>query len=223
MENASVSFPVPSAQWSVEELVIRPLTSADIQSVRALHVRPSPPRTRTRTIQLTSSFSPQTELAPSLPALRPTFFHQLLTHPTHLGLIATLPSSDKPIACIAAALHVPTSDLTSRSASPPPFEVHVLALGVLPAFRRHGLATRLVRTAAASLRTLSTNAPQVPTTLITAQSPTRVCVDVARADGNARAFWTHVGVREEGLSRREPWSVGWRDVVSVAGPILSAA
>jgi len=200
MENASVSFPAPSSQWSLEELVIRPLTSADIQSVRALH----------------------TELAPSLPALRPTFFHQLLTHPTHLGLIATLPSSDKPIACIAAALHVPTSDLTSRSA-PSPFEVHVLALGVLPAFRRHGLATRLVRTAATSLRALSTNAPQVPTTLITAQSPTRVCVDVARADGNARAFWTHVGVREEGLPRREPWSVGWRDVVSVAGPILSAA
>lgn len=200
MENASVSIPAPSTQWPVEELVIRPLTSADVQNVRALHA----------------------ELAPSFPTLRPTFFHQLLTHPTHLGLIATLPSSDKPIACIAAALHVPTSDLTSRS-TPLSFEVHVLALGVLPAFRRCGLATRLVRTAAISLRALATNAPQVPTTVVTAQSPTRVCVDVARADGNARAFWSHVGVREEGPSRREPWSVGWRDVVSVAGPVMSAA
>ena len=134
-----------------------------------------------------------------------------------------MPSSDKPVACIATSLHVPTSDLTSGV--PPPYvEVHVLALGVLPAFRRRGLATRLVRTAAASLRVLAAKAPQLPTALNTAQSPVRVCVDVARADGNARAFWSHVGMREEETHvRREPWSFGWRDVVSVAGPVLSAA
>ncbi|KAI0277225.1 hypothetical protein BGY98DRAFT_981213 [Russula aff. rugulosa BPL654] len=74
----------------------------------------------------------QVKLAPSYPPLRPTFFHQLLTSQTHLSLIATLPSSDKRI---AAALHVLTSDLTSCTA-PPPVEVHVLALGVLPAYRR---------------------------------------------------------------------------------------
>lgn len=159
-----------------------------------------------------------------MPALRPTFFHQLLTHQTHLCLIATLPSSDKPVACIAAALHVLTSDLTPRGAALPPVEVHVLALGVLPAYRRRGLATRLVRSAAASLRVLAANAPQVPTSLTYKQSPTRVCVDVARTDGSARAFWDHVGMREqETASRREAWSVGWRDVISVAGPILSAA
>jgi ribosomal protein S18 acetylase RimI-like enzyme len=101
--------------------------------------------------------------------------------------------------------------------------VHVLALGVLPAFRRRGLATRLLRTAAASLRALAANAPQVPTSLVTAQAPTRVCADVVRSDGSARAFWDHVGIREEVPSRREPWSVGWRDVISVAGPVLSVA
>ena len=171
---------------------------------------------------------PQAELAPSFPALRPTFFHQLLTQQTHLCLIATLPpTSDKPasiVGCIATALHVQTSDLISRAQQPPPFEVHVLALGVLPAFRRRGLATRLLHTAATSLRTLAASAPQVPAALVTPQSPTRVCANVARADGNARAFWSHVGMREEeGTARREPWTVGWRDVVSVAGPVLSAA
>ncbi|KAH9993168.1 acyl-CoA N-acyltransferase [Russula vinacea] len=202
MENASVSIPAPSGPWSADEFIIRPLTSADIQNVRALYA----------------------ELAPSFPALRPTFFHQLLTHQTHLCLIATLPSSDKPVACIAAALHVLTSDLTSRKAPAPPVEVHVLALGVLPAYRRRGLATRLLRTAAASLRVLTANAPQVPTSLIYKQSPTRVCVDVARTDGNARAFWDHVGMREQEIAtRREAWSVGWRDVISVAGPVLTAA
>ena len=102
-------------------------------------------------------------------------------------------------------------------------EVRVLALGVLPAFRRRGLATRLLRTAAASLRALAANAPQVPTSPVTTQAPTRVCADVVRSDGSARAFWDHVGIREEVHSRREPWSVGWRDVISVAGPVLSAA
>lgn len=181
--------------------------------------------TRTASLsQIAKIFILQAELAPSYPALRPTFFHQLLTHQTHLCLIATLPSSDKPIACIAAALHVLTSDLTSRKAPAPPVEVHVLALGVLPAYRRRGVATRLLRTAAASLRVLTANAPQVPTSLIYKQSPTRVCVDVARTDGNARAFWDHVGMREqETATRREAWSVGWRDVISVAGPVLTAA
>ena len=87
------------------------------------------------------SIALQAELAPSYPPLRPTFFHQLLTSQTHLSLIATLPSSDKPIACIAAALHVLTSDLTPRKTPAPPVEVHVLALGVLPAYRRQ-LAAR---------------------------------------------------------------------------------
>jgi ribosomal protein S18 acetylase RimI-like enzyme len=50
----------------------------------------------------------------------------------------------------------------------------VLALGVLSAYRRRCLATRLVRIAAASLRVLAANAPQVPTSLIYKQSPTRV-------------------------------------------------
>ena len=178
-----------------------------------------------RNIILPHIILPQTELAPSFPALRPTFFHQLLTHQTHLCLVATLSPSDKPapiVGCIAAALHVQTSDLTSHAQ--PPLEVHVLALGVLPALRRRGLATRLLRTAAVSLRALAATAPQVPVALVTPQSPTRVYVNVARTDGNARAFWSHVGMHEEeGTARREPWTVGWRDVVSVAGPVLSAA
>ncbi|KAH9962059.1 hypothetical protein BGW80DRAFT_1463596 [Lactifluus volemus] len=202
MQNASFSSLATSTQWSAEQFVIRPLTSADIQSVRALH----------------------TELAPSFPALRPTFFHQLLTHPTHICLVATPPSSEKPVACIAAAFHVLTSDLTSH-APPPPLEVRVLALGVLPTFRRRGLAMRLLRTAATSLRVLAASAPQVPTSLITAHTATKVCVNVARADGSNRAFWKHVGMHEEEDAgpQREPWSVGWRDVVSVAGPVSIAA
>lgn len=158
---------------------------------------------------------------PSAPTLRPAFFHQFLTHPTHLCLIATLPSSNKPVACIAVAVHVPTSDLTSKRASPPPVEVHVLALGVLPAFRRHGLATRLLHTATANLRALAATAPQLPSKHTTARSGTRICSDVARADGDARAFWKHVGLLEE--EKAAPWAVGWRDTVSVAGPVASAA
>jgi GNAT superfamily N-acetyltransferase len=227
MENTSISIPATLTQCSVEELVIRPLTSADIQSVRALHVCPGP-HVIPFSLPTNDTIFPQAELAPSFPALRPTFFHQLLTHQTHLCLVATLPpSSDSPapiVGCIAAALHVQTSDLTSRVHLPPPLEVHVLALGVLPAFRRRGLATQLLRTAADSLRALAATAPQVPTALLTPQSPTRVCANVARADGNARAFWNHVGMREEeGTTPREPWTVGWRDIVSVAGPVLSAA
>ena len=101
----------------------------------------------------------------------------------------------------------------------------MLALGVLPAFRRRGLATHILRTATATLRVLGAKAPQVPTSLVTTQAPTCVRACVARADGSARAFWSHVGMREEesSLLRREPWIVGWRDTVSVAGPILSAA
>jgi len=167
----------------------------------------------------------QAELAPSYPTLPSTFFHQLLTSQTHLSLVATLPSSDKPVACIAAALHILTSDLTARTAPLPPVEVHVLALGVLPPYRRRGLATRLLRTAAASLRVLAANAPQVPTSLRLKQHPTRVCADVTRTDGSAIAFWNHVGMREhQTASRREAWSAGgWRDVISVHGPVLSVA
>lgn len=227
MENASVSIPASSTEWSTDELIVRPLTSADIPNVRALHVCPSSTTTIHRLIIMIIMIIMilQAELAPSYPPLRPTFFHQFLTSQTHLCLIATLPSSDKPVACIATALHVLTSDLTSRTAPPPPVEVHVLALGVLPAYRRHGLATRLLSTAASSLRVLAANAPQVPTSLRLKQHPTRVCADVARTDGNARAFWNHVGMHEqEAASRREAWSIGgWRDVISVSGPVLSVA
>ncbi|KAI9453140.1 hypothetical protein BJY52DRAFT_1418407 [Lactarius psammicola] len=195
MENVSISS-AQSAQWSAEQLVIRTLTSSDVQSIRALHA----------------------ELVPSAPALRPAFFHQFLTHPTHLCLIATLPSSNKPVACIAATVHVPTSDLSPKRASPPPVEVHVLALGVLPAFRRHGLATRLLHTASANLRALAANAPQLPSKH---GAGTRICSDVARADDSARAFWKHVGLLEE--EKAAPWAVGWRDTVSVTGAIASAA
>ena len=71
MENASVSITAPSAQWPVEELVIRPITSADVQNVRALHVCPSP--TRTRIIQLTSS-SPPGRAGTFFPRTTPNIF-----------------------------------------------------------------------------------------------------------------------------------------------------
>ena len=72
-----------------------------------------------------------------------------------------------------------------------------LALGILPAYRCQGLATRLLHTAAASLRVLAANAPQVPTLLRLKQHPTRLCADVARADGSTRAFWNHMGMHEQ--------------------------
>jgi ribosomal protein S18 acetylase RimI-like enzyme len=206
----------------VHRRVDRPPTHLSRHPKHPCTTRTSP---ATTTMYRLISIILQAELAPSYPPLRPTFFHQLLTSQTHLCLIATLPSSDKPVACIAAALHILTSDLTARGAPPPPVEVHVLALGVLPAYRRRGLATRLLATAAASLRVLAASAPQVPTSLRLKQHPTRVCADVARADGSAIAFWNHVGMREqETASRREAWSIGgWRDVISVAGPVLSVA
>jgi ribosomal protein S18 acetylase RimI-like enzyme len=162
---------------------------------------------------------------PSAPTLRPVFFHQFLTHPTHLCLVATLPSSNKPIASIAAAVRVSTSDLTPNGSPPPPIEVHVLALGVLPAYRRRGLATRLLHTATVNLRALAAKAPQVPPSYATPRAGTRICSDVSRADGSARAFWKRVGLLEEEIAvpHQESWVVGWRDVVSVAGPIASAA
>ncbi|KAI0258211.1 acyl-CoA N-acyltransferase [Gloeopeniophorella convolvens] len=194
----NVLVPTTASRPIDDQFIIRPLTSADIQNIRALHA----------------------ELAPSSPTLNPTFFHQLLTHPTRLCLIATLPSSSKPVACIAVALHVRTSDLSSASAQLPPVEVHVLALGVRPEFRRQGIARRLLHDAATSLRALAVNAPHIPSALVGASTETRVSVDVARADGSTRAFWKHVGMDEE---EREPWQVGWRDVVSVTGPVLAAA
>jgi len=119
-------------------------------------------------------------------------------------------------------VHVPTSDLTRPGAPPPPIEVHVLALGVLPAYRRRGLGTRLLQTAAAHLRALAANAPQLPT-LHSTCSGMRVFAGVVRADGCARAFWKHVGLLEQDRAppHREAWVVG--DVLSVAGLITSAA
>ncbi|KAI9442716.1 hypothetical protein H4582DRAFT_1306831 [Lactarius indigo] len=185
MENASVSS-AQLSQWSAEQFVIRTLNSSDVQNLRALH----------------------TELVPSAPALRPAFFHQFLTHPTHLCLIATQPSSNKPVACIAVSVHVPTSDLTTSRTTLPPVEVHVLALGVLPAFRRRGLATRLLHTATTHLRALAATAPQLPSKH--ARASTKICSDVSRADSTARAFWKHVGLLEEEkvAPHHESWS--WR-------------
>lgn len=198
MENAYVSS-AQSTQWSAEQFVIRTLNSSDVQGLRALHA----------------------ELVPSAPVLRPAFFHQFLTHPTHLCLVATLPSSNKPIGCIAAAVHVATSDLTPKNAPPAPLEVHVLALGVHPAFRRHGLATHLLNTITANMRALAAAAPQLPSLSKNVHFDTRICTDVARADGCARAFWKHVGLLEE--KNAAPWAAGWNDTVSVSGAIASAA
>ncbi|KAI0296502.1 hypothetical protein B0F90DRAFT_1669789 [Multifurca ochricompacta] len=118
--------------------------------------------------------------------------------------------------------HLRLNHLTFGCSSSP-VEVHVLALGVLPAYRRHGLATRLLHTATTTLRSLAATAPQVPSALVTPRTGTRVFADVVRTDGGARAFWKHVGMQEEEGSR-EPWAtVGWRDAVSVAGSVLSAA
>ncbi|KAI0291136.1 hypothetical protein BC826DRAFT_1106104 [Russula brevipes] len=183
MENPSVTIPATSSQWPADEFIIRPLTSADIQNVRALHVR----RALAVLPLPTPNVLPPAPHAPNAPLPN-----------------RTLPSSNKPVACIATAFHVPTSDLTTARARTP-VEVHVLALGVLPP------------SAAAASPRASSAPPRPPC------APTRVCADVVRSDGSARAFWDHVGIREEVPSRREPWSVGWRDVISVAGPVLSAA
>jgi hypothetical protein len=105
-----------------------------------------------------------------------------------MTLPSPLPSSSMPlVTCIAAALHVPTSDLTPCT-TPSPFKVHMLTLGVLPAFHRHCLTTCLLRTTAASLRGLAANVPQVPTMFITLQSPMCVCVNVVCANSSARAL-----------------------------------
>ena len=76
-----------------------------------------------------------------------------------------------------------------------------------------------------SLRALAAKAPQVPPSYATPRAGTRICSDVSRADASARAFWKRVDLLEEQIDavpHQESWIVGWRDVVSVAGPIASA-
>ncbi|KAA1472972.1 hypothetical protein DENSPDRAFT_839380 [Dentipellis sp. KUC8613] len=125
----------PLSPSAADAYTIRPLTAADIPAVRELHTT-------------------LLHLPRPLPL---TFFHQTLFHPSRICLIAVpspSPSSSptaqnqEPLAFITAALQRPTTDL-ARAPAP---ELHILTLGVRPALRRRGLATRLVRAAAAALQ-----------------------------------------------------------------------
>ena len=89
---------------------------------------------------------------------------------------------------------------------------------------RPDLACAAPLRSAVLLCALTTTAPQVPIALVTPQSLMHIYVNVAHTDGNARAFWSHIGMhKEEGTAHCEPWTISWHNVVSVAGPVLSTA
>ena len=76
---------------------------------------------------------------------------------------------------------------------------------------RRALSTRLLHIATVSLRALAAKAPQVPLSYATPRAGTRICSDVSRADGSARAFWKRVGLLEEQIAavpHQESWIVG---------------
>ncbi|KAI0058019.1 hypothetical protein BV25DRAFT_1830577 [Artomyces pyxidatus] len=173
---------------SDEQYIIRPLTSADVIKVRALHAK----------------------LSPSSKPLRSTFFTQLLTHPARLCLIATtLSAPADPVAVITAALSVRTTDL-GAGAGAFPLEVRVLTLGVLPAHRRHHLASRLLHAAVEDLCAHAKTGSH--------SAPAYVSAEAGSLDDAGRAFWKGVGLHEA-----EPWRQGWADVVRVEGRVAIEA
>ena len=109
-----------------------------------------------------------------------------------------------PVAIIAAALHVPTDDL---SFSPAP-SVDMLALGVLPSHRRKHLGAHLVSVAWRELA--------LPAAAAGLKTP-RLRAVLPEDDSSARAFWKALGLSETPESR--PWRSGWRAVVNVEGVV----
>lgn len=190
-----------------------------------------------------------------------SFYQQLLLHPTRLCLVAvpfssspslhhTVENHGEPVAFITTALHVPTNDLSlslrstttslksRRSASENAVEMHVLTIGVSPAFRRQHLATRLLKEAVRAIQTQARVAAQMP---VVAQcsldnvveddedaesevwgKEMNVTVHLPAADGEGRKFWEGIGLKEQGGVRLPDARAGpWRDSVRVTGRVAA--
>ncbi|KAJ7497075.1 acyl-CoA N-acyltransferase [Mycena latifolia] len=99
-----------------------------------------------------------------------SFFLQLLLQPTRVCLVAHDRSQSDPVAFISAA-----------AAIHPEQRIQILTLGVLPTFRQHRLATRLVYAAIDVLA----GTPTVPTA---------VFAQVSVSNAPANSFYRHLGL-----------------------------
>ncbi|KAJ2916292.1 hypothetical protein MD484_g4079, partial [Candolleomyces efflorescens] len=108
---------------ALDDLLVRPMVSADVKRVRELHARVLPVQ------------------------YPPAFFLQLLIMPNQLCLVAVQSTQPAiPIGFVSAALHTPAGEEVAgaESQSVPPPRLELLTLGVAPAYQQCGLATRLV-------------------------------------------------------------------------------
>lgn len=162
----------------------------------------------------------------------------------------TVENHGEPVAFISAALHVPTNDLSislqpstttlksRRSASENAVEMHVLTIGVSPAFRRQHLATRLLKAAVRAIQTQARVAAHMPVFAQCSLDATeeddedaehevwgkemKVTVHVPARDEQGRKFWEGIGLTEEEEVRVPNARAGpWRDSIRVAGHIAA--
>lgn len=249
----------PSSTYSTlsdgQQILIRHLSSKDIPRIREMHVR---------TVLMFDPFDrtndhPQNSiLGLNLPN---SFYQQLLFHPTRLCLVAvpfssspslhhTVENHGEPVAFISAALHNPTNDLSislrsstttlksRRSASEDAVEMHVLTIGVSPAFRRQHLATRLLKEAVRAIQTQARVAAQTP---VIAQcsldniveededaeseiwgKEMKVTVHLPVADEEGRKFWEGIGLTEQGEVKLPNARAGpWRESMRVTGRVAA--
>ncbi|KAJ7690640.1 acyl-CoA N-acyltransferase [Mycena rosella] len=129
----------------------------------------------------------------------PSFFLHLLIQPTRICLIAAHEHSNRdsrPVAFISAVVH-------------PEQRIEILTLGVLPTFRQHRLATRLVYAAIDAL----TGA--MPATV-------DVFAQVSASNVPATSFYKHMGLHPSTVVIRDMFRTlpcGSRDAYIVSGRI----
>jgi len=124
-----MSSPTSSILSLSDNFEIRALNSRDIKKVSDLHAD---------TLPITYSHS---------------FFRKLLFHPSRICLLAYPSSNPKtPVAFITASITIPSHDLRTDPKKSYQSDVQILTLGVLPEYRRNGIARQLVRAAVQSLQ-----------------------------------------------------------------------
>ncbi|BGO91846.1 hypothetical protein NBRC10512_007644 [Rhodotorula toruloides] len=143
------------------ELVVRPMKRADVERVRELQ---------------------DASLPVSYP---PSFYTVLLTNPSSLSLVAYHPSDPSTLlGTIAGQLIYPAPSLSSAPQTP---TIYILSLSVSPSFRRHGLASHLLRSMTRSL---------LPPPLFNAQKQeARLSLHVEARNDGARKMYERNGLR----------------------------
>ncbi|KAF8893948.1 acyl-CoA N-acyltransferase [Infundibulicybe gibba] len=206
---------MPSAtSWPISlsnDIVVRPLTSTDVPSVRQLH---------------------SDLLLLDYPT---SFFLQVLLLPARIGLVACLRSKlDEPIAFITASLQqTPQSDPpqlvpSTKTLASPRFRslpgcntdesrVEILTIGVLPEYQSHGLARLLVQHTLERFHELQTpvKAKQPP-------KGTVVHAHVSTTNTPALQFYEHLGMRIASEAIRNLYRTpchGSRDAYVVVGRV----